>query len=856
MKVDDILARLTLAEKAALTSGADMWSMPPVERCGVPAIHMTDGPNGARGAALFGAGASTAACIPCGSALGATWNPDLIERIGALVGEEARTKGCRILLAPTINLHRSPLGGRNFECYSEDPLLSGRTAAAFVRGVQSRGVAATAKHFVANDAECERYTMNSIVDERTLRELYLLPFEIAVRDGGALAVMTGYNRLNGTYCAEHEWLLAAVLKGEWGFDGIVMTDWFSAGDTVASARAGLDVQMPGPARFFGAPLAAAVQCGEVDTARLDDMARRVLHVVDRLHAWEDPAVIEEQSIDRPEHRALARTAACEAAVLLANDGILPLDSGRLESVAAIGPGWSRANLMGGGSAQLRPHYRLPPIEPLRVRLGDGVRLTHEAGCSIDHTASPLGRPQARTPDGEPGFAVEFHSSDDLSGPLVHRMRCDEANLMFFGTPAAAVPDTAFSFRAIADVTCEHSGAHTLSLVQAGRARVLVDGEVVLDGWATPPPPGVQYFGMASRELNAAVQFEAGRSRRVEIEYSTRESVLLRGVVLGHRPPGAGDALQRAAAAAAAADVAILLVGTNHEWESEGHDRASMDLPGDQNELIDAVLAANPNTVVVVNAGAPVTMDWAPRARAVLNVWLGGQEMAAAITDLLFGDAEPAGRLPTTIPLRLSHNPSFGNFPGENGEVIYGERLLIGYRWYDTRDLEVRYPFGHGLSYSSFDIGPPRVERVKATPPEFRIFVEVRNTGSRRAAEVVQCYVAPRAPRLLRPRKELKAYAKVWLDPGESKVVRMDLAPRALAYWDPCFRDRAALIEKVGPVGAMLPGHVSAEGRTAPGWYVDAGTFDILIGRSAADILHNETVEIDTDCGPLAPDERA
>jgi beta-glucosidase len=851
MNIDDLVARLSTAEKAALTAGTGMWSSAAIERCGIPALNMTDGPNGARGAALFGAGAATAACIPCGSALGAMWNADLVERLGAMIGEEARTKSCRVLLAPTINLHRSPLGGRNFECYSEDPLVSGRTAAAFIRGVQSRGVAATAKHFVANEAECERYTMNSIVDERTLRELYLVPFEIAVREGGVLAVMTGYNRLNGTYCSEHDWLLRRVLKDEWGFTGMVMTDWFSAGDTLASARSGLDLQMPGPARFFGAALAHAVDNGAVEPALLDDKVRRILGVIDRAHAWEDPAGVKEKSIDLPAHRALAREAACEAAVLLANDGILPLAGGSLASIAAIGPGWSRANLMGGGSAQLRPHYRVAPIETLRQRVGDGVAIRHEPGCSIDRTAPPLGRPHVRTPEGAPGWALEYFASHDHSGPVVHRARFDEASLIFFGAPAAEVPEENFSFRAVAELAVEHSGDHTFTLVQAGRSRVLVDDQLVLDGFASPPPPGVQFFAMASEEMSVTVPLEAGRNVRVVVEYSSRESLLLHGAVVGFHPPRPADMMAAAAAAAAASDVAVVLVGTSHEWESEGRDRDSMDLPGDQNALIERVVAANPNTIVVVNAGTPVSMDWAERARAVLWVWLGGQEMAAAIVDLLFGDAEPAGRLPTTMPLQLEHNPSHGNFPGENGEVIYGERLLVGYRWYDTRDLAVRFPFGHGLSYTTFEIGPPRVHADASAPLRFHVELEVTNRGSRRGAEVVQCYVAPPHPRLLRPRKELKAYAKVWLDPGQTCTARLELDERAFAYWDPCFRDRADLVEKIGPVGAMLPGGAPAVGRTEPGWYVDRGAYELRIARSAADLLYRESIPVADDRGPLS-----
>ncbi len=846
--IDDILAQLTLEEKASLTAGSDMWSTVAIERLGVPALKMTDGPNGARGAALLGAGSVTAACIPCGSALGATWNVALIERLGAMAGEETRSKACRVLLAPTINLHRSPLGGRNFECYSEDPLLAGRTAAAFVKGVQSRGVAATAKHFVANDAEHERYTMSSVVDERTLRELYLVPFEVAVRDGGVLAIMTGYNRLNGTYCSEHEWLLRTVLKQEWGFDGIVMSDWLSAGDTVDSASHGLDLQMPGPARFFGPPLAEAVQDGRVEQGIVDDQARRMLHVADRVKAWEDPAAEEERSVDLPRHRALAREAACEAAVLLTNDGILPLADTGLSSIAAIGPGWARANLMGGGSAQLRPHYRVAPIEALCERAGAGVEIFHTPGCSIGRSAPPLGRPYVRTPDGEPGFAVELFAGEDPSGPVALRTRYDEASVMFFGSPAPGVAEDQFSIRAVADLRVDATGNHTFTLIQSGRARVSADGRVIIDGVAAPPPAGTHFFGMGSEEVTATLHLEAGTTVRIELEYSSREAFLLRGAVLGYRPPQANDPIAHAAEVAAAAEVAILLVGTNHEWESEGFDRKSMDLPGSQNELVEKVLEANPNTIVLVNAGAPVSMDWAPRAKAVMQVWLGGQEMSGAIADLLFGDAEPAGRMPTTIPLKLEHNPSFGNFPGENGEIVYGERLLVGYRWYDTRSLEVRFPFGHGLSYSSFDIGPPRVEQTEAL--EFRIEVDVRNTGSRRGAEVVQCYVAPRSARLARPAKELRAFRKIWLEPGQARTVTIDLAPRAFAYWDPGFSELTALTDKLGAVASMLPGGIAKSGRERPGWYVDAGEYDVLIARSAEATDHTITVTIEDEHGPL------
>lgn len=847
MADDTLLRDLTLEEKAQLTAGADMWNTVAVDRLGIPALKMTDGPNGARGDALLGAGAATAACVPCGSALGATWNLELVQHVGAMLGEEARTKSCRVLLAPTINLHRSPLGGRSFECYSEDPLLSGQTAAAFVRGVQSQGVAATAKHFVANDAEFERYTMNSVVDPRALREIYLLPFELAVREGGVLAIMTGYNRVNGVYCSENEWLLTDVLRKEWGFRGIVMTDWFSAGDTAGSSRAGLDLQMPGPGRFFGHALAQAVHDGHVEREIVDQMARRIVGVIDQLRAWEDPAEKPERSDDKPEHRALARQAACEATVLLANDGTLPLDAGSLAKIALIGPNWSRAHIMGGGSASLRPHYRVPPGEVLRERLAGQCKIIHHRGCDIDKTARPLSRAVMTTPDGQPGIAIDLFANQDFEGEPAGHLVYDDARLMFFGDPAPGVPADGFSARATARFTPDVSGTHTFTLVQAGQARVLVDGKEILDGVTRELARGTQFFGMGSEEIEAQVELQAGKSVDLSIEYSSRGSFLLRGAQVGHRSPVEDDMLGQAARLAAEADVALVLVGTSDEWESEGHDRRSMDLPGEQDELIRRVREANPKTVVVVNTGAPVTMDWADDVSAIVHCWLGGQEMGDAIADVLLGEAEPSGRLPTTFPVKLEHNPSYGNFPGENGEVRYGEGLLVGYRWFDTRQLPVRFPFGHGLSYTSFEIGTPEIGSSGKEPGgPVLVRVPVKNTGKRRGAEVVQAYVAPKRPRLVRPAKELKAFAKVWLEPGQSATVTMSLEDRAFAYWDPCAPDQAMLKEKLGAIANMLPGGVEDADRTEPGWYVDAGEYEIEIGRSCADIAHRIPITITAD----------
>jgi beta-glucosidase len=849
--VDKVLQELSLDEKARLTAGADMWNTPAIERLGVPAVRVTDGPNGARGSALLGLGAATAACVPCGSALGATWNAALVERVGAMLGEEARTKACRVLLAPTINLHRSPLAGRNFECYSEDPLLAGAIAAGFVRGVQSQGVATTAKHFVANEAEFERNTIDSVVDERALRELYLVPFEMAVKQGGALGIMTAYNRLNGVYCAEDEQLLSGVLRGEWGFEGFVVTDWFAVGSTQASARAGLDLQMPGPGRFYGEALAAAVRAGEIDVELVDAAVERMLRVWDRLGALEDPPAGEERSVDRPEHRTLARAAATESMVLLRNDGVLPLEAREIRSLAVIGPNADRAQIMGGGSAALRPHYEVTPLEALRERLGEGTEVLHERGCWTEKTTPPLQRAALRSANGDPGLDVVYYAGLAWEGEPVHRAVHPNGQLLHFGPPDPAVPGE-FSMRASGTLRADVSGQHTFTLIQAGRARLVVGGKIVLDGIVDPPPRGTAFFSMGSREIEATVDLEAGEPVEIEIEYTSEGAVLLQGARVGLRPPIEGDLAERAVAAATRADTVVMIVGTNADWESEGHDRASMDLPGEQDALIRRVCAANPRTIVVVNAGSPVTMHWFDRPAALLQIWFGGQEMAQGLGDVLFGDIDPSGRLPMTVPQRIEHNPSYGNFPGENSTLRYGEGLLVGYRWYESRHLPVRFPFGHGLSYSRFEIGTPRIESGDLGAGEsVRVSVDVSNTGARRAAEVVQCYVAPPAGRLFRPSRELRAFEKVWLDPGESTTRTLELDARAFAYWDPGDPEHAALVERLGVARRIVPASVREGRRTDPGWYVDPGVYALHIGRSSAETAHIASVSVDEGFGPLA-----
>jgi len=696
--VPALVAELTLGEKASLTAGIDFWHTAAIPRLGIASVKFTDGPNGARGETDSFQSVTPSICIPSATALGATWDPGLVAEASAAVARQARDKGARVLLAPTVNLHRHPLWGRNFEAFSEDPLLTAKLAVAYIRGVQDQGVIATVKHLVGNETEFERYTSSSEIDERTLRELYLLPFEHAVKVAGVLALMTSYNRVNGTHVPDTPRLLRDIVRGEWGFKGFVMTDWFGLAKTVDAAHAGLDLEMPGPERAFGVELAEAIRSGLVEEAELDAKVRRMLTVFEEVGALDDEPR-DEQPVDRPEDREVTRRAASEAAVLLANRGVLPLEAGVLHRVAVLGRNAEHPGIMGGGSATILPHYLLSPLEALRRRLGDGVEVVYEAG-----------------------------------------------------------------------------------------------------------------------------EDEAG--------------------------------IERAVALTQGADAVIVIVGTDSTIETEGVDRSSMDLPGMQDELVRRIVHTTRDAVVVVNTGSPVTMPWADAAGAVLQTWFAGQELANALVDVLLGEAEPGGRLPTTLPLLLEHSPAYGNFPGESSQVRYGEGLLIGYRWYEARRLPVRFPFGHGLSYTTFEIGKPSLSNSRLAPGErLRVDVPVTNTGARRGSEVVQLYVAPPGggsgspERHLRAVKELRAFAKVHLDPGESVTVTLELGERSFAYYDvidEAWRELAS--RRHNPAAHMHDGPLH-HGRA--GWYVDGGTYRLHVGRSSADIAHILDVEVDGGPEPLA-----
>lgn len=787
--IEALIAQMTLEEKVSLLAGADMWHTVGIERLGVPAIKVTDGPIGARGACLVGG--PTSACFPCGTALAATWNPDLVRRVGRALADEVRAKGAHILLAPTVNIHRSPLAGRNFECYSEDPYLTARMAVAYIQGLQSGGVGACIKHFVCNDSEYERMSMSSQVGERPLREIYLRPFEIAVREARPWAVMSSYNRVNGVYASENDYLLIDILKGEWGFDGLVMSDWFGT-YSPRVAIGGLDLEMPGPARWMGAHALQAAQSGALSPERLDDKVRRLLRTIERAGAFARPGLSPECADDRAEHRRVAREAAAEAIVLLKNEGaLLPLDLSRARSIAVIGPNAGPDAYRGGGSTRVNPHYVVSPLAALQERAGHRVR--YAPGCAI-YRMPPLLDP--RWLAGK--LTLQYFAGGDLAGEPLYSEGRDSLDLIWLPGALPQLEAEPFSVRASGTFAVPEGGTYVLGLWSVGPSRLFVDGVKRIE-------LGEGNFFDPSRAQTATIELAAGQPHQVTVEYVGFPGMPWQQVRVGCVRQLPADAIAQAAQLAAACDVAVVFVGLTEEWESEGFDRPDMELPGAQAELIEQVAAANPRTVVVISAGSPVRMPWLGKVPAVLQAWYLGQETGNAIADVLLGDVNPSGRLPTTFPVRLQDNPAYLNYPGENGEVLYGEGLFVGYRYYDRKGIEPLFPFGHGLSYTTFEYR--NLALSKGDDGQVRVAVDVANTGARAGQETVQVYVRDVQSRLMRPEKELKGFAKVSLAAGEVKTVVVSLDRDALAYYDPA----------------------------AKGWVVEPGEFEVLVGHSSRDI---------------------
>jgi beta-glucosidase len=770
--IETALAALDLETKVSLLAGQDVWSLPAVPHIGLGSLVMSDGPIGVRGT---GWGPDDPAVVlPSPTALAATWDPELARRVGRLLAQEARRKGVHLLLAPTVNLHRTPLGGRHFECYSEDPLLTARIGAGYVAGVQDGGVGATVKHFVANDSETARFVLDAAVDDRTLRELYLAPFE-AIVAAGVWAVMCAYNGVNGHTMSENGPFQNGLLKDEWGFDGVVVSDWTAARTTVATALGGLDVAMPGPGNPWGAKLVDAVRSGEVPESVVDEMVRRVLRLAGRVGLLEgvEPAVPGLSSVIDGD--ALAKEVAERSFVLLRNDGTLPLAS---PTIALVGVAAEEARILGGGSVTVFPPHVVSPLDGLRAQ---GVELFYEPGVDPRTKLPPASGPEWTDPEtGEAGFRLVFR---DAAGEELGRLLLDTANTgwtgrMPDGVDGARLDSVELSawFRPLV------FGDHRFGVGGIGDFVLTVDGQTLFAdkqvAYDDDPAAGILLHPETRVEAVVEGPVLVTLTHRVWVRKGIGPVV---GITLGHAEPGPTDAelIQRAVVAAAAAQVAVVVVATTEEVESEGFDRRSLALPGRQDDMVAAIAAVNPRTVVVVNAGSPVEMPWIDDVAAVLLTWFPGQEAGAALADVLFGRSEPAGRLPTTWPVRKDDCPVLDVDPVD-GVLAYREGLFIGYRGWEGRPVEPAFWFGAGLGYTTWEY-----EAVSTTPSDdlATVVVRLRNTGTRPGREVVQVYLAPDSPPADRPARWLAGFASVRAAAGETVEAVVELPRRSVEAWE-------------------------------------------------------------------------
>lgn len=771
--IEEKLGKLSLKQKIDLLSGADVWRTVALSEIGIPQIKVTDGPNGARGDL---AESVPAACFPTGVALGATWSRDIMAKIGSALAEETRSKASHVLLGPTINLQRTPVGGRNFECYSEDPHLTAELAIPYVRALQASGIGACPKHFVGNDTEYERLTISSNIDERTLREVYLAPFERLVNEAQPWSIMAAYNGVNGTTMCSHKALLVDTLKDEWGFDGLVISDWFAGRDTVENANGGLDLEMPGPSRIWGKALETAVEKGEVSAAVIDDKVIRLLRLIERAGISDNETVGDEIGIDNADHRALIRRAGAEAMVLLKNDNkTLPLNPKSVRSVAVIGPNAELGQIMGGGSSFVNSHTPAYPLEGLQAAFA-GANIRHEQGCHNYKYLPMFRRGTYSSPSGTADhFLMEVFENAEFEGVPAKQSEISTSRFIDLAGMTGNRPNGDATVRIRGEYQAEHSGEQMLGIFSAGPSRILIDGEIVVDNW-TDWANGSSFFGFGSDETRTGFEFDKGRRYQIAVEYLRPQASFIGGLQFGIVPPPQPDAIERAVQAAKESDQAILILGSNADWETEGHDRASIALPGDQDALAEAVLAANPDTIIVMNVGSVTQMPWYDKARTVLICWFLGQEMGNALGDVLTGLSEPSGRLPFTWPRRIEDHPCFDTYPGAEGQMPYDEGLLIGHRWYDKHKIQPLAAFGAGLGYG--DISVEAVSRRTKS-----VDVTIRNAADHASLATVQVYAQRNPASGHEPVRTLVGFTKAHVSASDQVDVTVDVQPKHLREWD-------------------------------------------------------------------------
>ncbi len=813
--IERSLLSLDLETKVRLLTGVNFWAIHAAPAAGLRTMVVSDGPAGVKGGSV--SHDETTTSLPSPTALAASWDEDLVREIGQLLAGEARRKGIDVLLGPTINLHRSPLGGRHFEQFSEDPLLTGRMATAYVLGLQSRGVGGCPKHYVCNDSETERQTLKVDVAERPLHELYMAPFERVVREASAWTVMAAYSGV-GEYKMTESPLLTDPLSKRWGFDGMVVSDWFATHSTVPAGRAALDLVMPGPDGPWGDALLAAVRAGDVPEATIDEKVRRILRLAARVGALDGVPPATPLAVRPPQEvvSALVRRASSAGSVLLTNDGILPLDMSRIRRLAVLGPNAAVPAGQGGGSSNLRPDYSITPLDGLRAALPAGVEILTSQADRARPGFQLLTQTQVRLPAdagadaGKPGILVRFHEATGadtaaaLTGPLgreLHREQRPDGRLHWGGDPrVAGMPLLEVSTL----IVPETSGKHRIGLGIQGHVAIWVDGQLTLESGAVPESRDID--AMWNDPPYQAVEVDAVAGRPIEVVARWRkffdEPAIFMYYALEQPTMTPEEATADAERLAREADAVVLLVGTTDQDESEGRDRRSLALQPRQNELVRRVAAANPRTVAVISAGSPVEMPWRDDVAALLLTWFPGQEAGNALADMLLGRVEPGGRLPTTWPIAMADVPVLDTQPVD-GVLHYAEGLHIGYRAWLKAGTPPAYPFGHGLGYAPWEYVAASAVELEGSPA---IRVRLRNAGGRASREIVQLYLSRPGSSIERPERWLAGWASVEAEAGQEVETTVAIDRWALRHWDEAAGD----------------------------WAVEPGTFEVHIGRSVAD----------------------
>ena len=792
-RITALIQKLTLEEKIDLLGGVDGFYIRDVKSIGLPRIKMADGPLGVRN---YGPATTFAG----GIALASTWDTDLAQRVGKTIGQDARARGVHFMLGPGVNIYRAPMNGRNFEYFGEDPFLASRTAVAYIQGMQSQGVSATAKHFMGNNSEFNRHNSDSEIDERTMREIYLPAFEAAIKEAHVGSIMDSYNLTNGEHLTQNSYLNTDVAKKEWGFDGIMMSDWVATYDGVAAANGGLDLEMPSAAFMNRATLLPAVKSGQVSEATIDDKVRRILRVAIRF-GWMDRDQTE-LSIPRLnlDGGKVALDEAREGMVLLKNDGnLLPLDKNKTKAIAVIGPDAYPAQPIGGGSAGVKPFSAVSFMEGVANYLQNGARVYYAPGVPTIQEMAESTHFETEASGGKPGVTLEGFKAEELKGTPDQVTIARNISYGAGWQGSYGLSSDLRSARWTAYYEAKDSGTYNVLLQgpsEGGRARVFVDGKPAVDNW-TGANVLVNY---------ASLLLSPGPHKVIAELTRTRANAQIRVGIINP----ASIVSAEARALAAKADAVVLAVGFDPTSESEGADR-TFALPPGQDELINQISSANKNTIVVLTAGGAVNLNaWYDHVPAVLESWYPGQEGGTALAQLLFGDCSPSGKLPISWEKRWQDNPVHDSYYPNHGDkkIKYTEGVFVGYRHFDKSAIKPMFPFGYGLSYTSF-----AYKNLKVSPASFSsgqpvaVGFDVTNNGRRAGAEVAQVYVGDQHSGVPRPLKELKGFARITLNPGETKHVTVDLDQRSFSYYD-------------------VAKHA---------WNATPGDFDILVGPSSADI---------------------